>query len=115
MSEMLAFQIDSWPLVQAMQSLITAVNKVSYYLQRFWTARTIMLWKPQKLDYTDPGAWRPIALLSTIGKLIETLAARRLSALAEQEGLLLDTQIGNQKNRSTDIALDLLTEQIYTV
>ena len=53
--------------------------------------------------------------MSTIGKLIKTLAAYKLSALAEQARLLLDTQIGNWKNRSTDVALDLLTEQIHTV
>ena len=74
-----------------------------------------MLRKPQKPDYLDLGAWRPIALLSTIGKIIETLAARKLSALAEQEGLLLEAQMGNRKGRSMDIALDLLTEQIHIV
>jgi hypothetical protein len=103
------------PLVKAMQSLITAVIKLSYFPQRFRSARTIVLRKPRKPDYSDPGAWRPIALLSTIGKLIETLLARRLGALAEQEGLLPDTQMGNRRNRSTDTALDLLLEQIYTV
>ena len=79
------------PLVKAMQSLITAVIKLSYFPQRFRSARTIVLRKPRKPDYSDPGAWRTIALLSTIGKLIETLLARRLGALAEQEGLLPDT------------------------
>jgi exonuclease III len=103
------------PLVNAMQSLITAVIKLSYFPQRFRSARTIVLRKPRKPDYSDPGAWRPIALLSTIGKLIETLLARRLGALAEQEGLLPDTQMGNRRNRSTDTALDLLLEQIHTV
>jgi len=63
----------------------------------------------------NPGAWRPIALLSTIGKVIETLAARRLSTLAEQEGLLPDNQMGNRTNRSTETALELLVEQIHTV
>ena len=103
------------PLVKAMQSLITAVIKLSYFPQRFWSARTIVLRKPRKPDYLDLGAWRPIALLSTIGKLIETLLARRLGALAEREGLLPDTQMGNRRNRSTDTALDLLIEQIHTV
>ena len=78
------------PLVKALQALITAVFKVNYFLERFRTACTIVLQKPSKLDYSDPGAWRPIALLSTLGKVIETLAARRLSDLAEQKGLLLD-------------------------
>ena len=103
------------PFIQSMQSLITAVNSTSYFPERFRTARTIVLRKPSKPDYSDPGAWRPIALLSTIGKIIETITARRLSALAEQAGLLPDTQMGNRKNRSTDTALDLLLEQIYTV
>lgn len=60
--------------------------------------------------------WRPIALLSTLlGKVIETLAARQLSNLAEQEGLLLDSQIGNRTNGSIETALELLVEQIHTI
>ena len=102
-------------LVKAMQSLIIAVIKLSYFLQRFWLIQTIVLQKPRKPNYLDLGAQRPIALLSTIGKLIETLLAYRLDALVEQEGLLLDTQMGNQRNRSIDIALDLLLKQIYIV
>jgi hypothetical protein len=103
------------PLARALQALITAVLKVNYYPERFRAARTIVLRKLSKPDYSDPGAWRPIALLSTIGKVIETLAARRLSDLAEQEGLLPDSQIGNRRNRSTETALELLVEQIHTV
>lgn len=103
------------PFVKAIQSLITAVIKTSYFPICFRTARTIVLRKPGRPSYADPGAWRPIALLSTIGKIIETIAARRLSALAEQNSLLPDTQMGNRKDRSTDTALDLLLEQIHTV
>jgi len=43
------------------------------------------------------------------------LVARRLSTLAKQEGLLLDSQIGNCTNRSIETALELLVEQIHTV
>ena len=103
------------PLIKALQALITAVIKYSYYPARFRTARTIVLRKPSKPDYSEPGAWRPIALLSTLGKIIETLLARRLSDLAEREGLLPDSQMGNRTNRSTETALELLTEQIHTI
>ena len=41
--------------------------------------------------------------------------ARRLGELAEQHQLLLDTQMGNRKNRSTETALELLIEQIHTI
>jgi hypothetical protein len=103
------------PLIKALQALITAVFKVNYYPKRFRAARTIVLRKPSKPDYSDPGAWRQIALLSTLGKVIETLAAHRLSSLAERQGLLPDNQMGNRTNRSTETALELLVEQIYTI
>ena len=73
-------------------------------------AYTIVLYKPSKLDYSNLGAWRPIALLSTLGKVIETLAAHRLSSLAERQGLLPDNQMGNCTNRSIETALELLVE-----
>ena len=73
-------------------------------------AYTIVLRKPSKLDYSDPGAWRPIALLSTLGKVIETLVAHWLSSLAERQGLLPDNQMGNRTNRSIETALELLVE-----
>jgi hypothetical protein len=74
-----------------------------------------VLRKPSKPDYSDPGAWRPIALLSTLGKVVEALAARRLSDLVEREGLLPNTQMGNRWNRSTETALELLVEQMHTI
>jgi hypothetical protein len=44
------------PLVRALQALITAVLKVNHYPERFWAARTIVLRKPSKPDYSDPRA-----------------------------------------------------------
>ena len=41
--------------------------------------------------------------------------AHQLSSLAEREGLLPDSQMGNRTNRSTETAVELLVEQIYTV
>ena len=45
-----------------------------------------MLRKPRKPDYSIPGAYRPISLLNTLGKLLEAVIARRLSYLAEKYG-----------------------------
>ena len=41
--------------------------------------------------------------------------ARKLSELAENNGTLPETQMGARKGRSTETALQLLTEQIYTI
>ena len=74
-----------------------------------------MIRKPGKAAYDVLGAWRPIALLNTIGKLIEALTANRLRDAAEEHGLLLDTQIGARKGKSTETALELLVEQVRIV
>ena len=54
-------------------------------------------------------------MLNSIGKILETVIARRLSHLAETHGMLPQTQMGARKGRSTDTALRLLTEQIHTI
>ena len=58
---------------------------------------------------------RPIALLNTIGKLLEAILAKRLSAALEEHKLLPESQMGARRGRSTVRALQLLTEQIYTI
>jgi retron-type reverse transcriptase len=103
------------PLVIILAQLITSCWKLEYFPQQFKHANTIVLQKPNKEDYSLPGAWRPIALLNTIGKIMEKLAAQRLSKLAEQYHLLPNTQMGNRPQRSTITAVELLVEQIYTV
>jgi hypothetical protein len=56
---------------------------ILYLPARFRHARTIVLRKPGKASYETPGAWRPIALPNTIGKLIEAITAKRIQDVAE--------------------------------
>ena len=51
----------------------------------------VVLRKPGKGDYTVPGAYRPISLLNTLGKLLEAVMAKRLSYYVEKYGLLPNT------------------------
>ena len=78
-------------MAEAIAKLASACWELGHYLQQFKEARTITLRKPEKPKYLDLGAWRPIALLSTIGKAIESLIAKRLGKAAEKNHLLLDT------------------------
>ena len=73
-----------------------------------------MLKKPDKPDYTLPKAYRPIALLNTLGKALEGVTAAKLSTWAEELKLLPPEQMGARKGRSTESALELLTESTYT-
>lgn len=71
-----------------------------------------MLRKPGKPDYSKPGAYRPISLLNTLGKLLEAVMARRLSYVAEKHGLLPNSQFGGRPGRTTEQALLVLSSAI---
>ena len=76
-------------------------------------ARIVALRKPSKPDYSKAKAYRPISLLQTISKGLETLVARRLSYLAETHQLLPKNHFGARPKRSAVQALLLVTEKIY--
>ncbi|KAJ6114152.1 hypothetical protein N7512_007597 [Penicillium capsulatum] len=78
-------------------------------------AKIIPLRKPDKEDYTIAKAWRPISLLATLGKILESVVAERISHAVETHGLLPTSHFGARKQRSAEQALLLLQEQIYTV
>lgn len=94
--------------------LFQACVNLAYHPRHFRVARTIALKKPGKPDYTQATAWRPIALLNSLGKALEAIQARRLTELAERHRLLPDEQHGCRAQHSTESALELLTEQIRT-
>ncbi len=102
-------------LAEAVAQLANACWALGHFPDRFKEARTVVLRKSGKPSYSDPGAWRPIALLNTIRKLIESLMAKRLSQAAEEYKLLPDTQMGARPGRSTETALELLTAQVKTI
>ena len=102
------------PLLEAVASLTTACWNAGYYPKRYRLAKTVVIRKPGKKDYSAPSAWRPIALLNTVGKLVESITAVKLNDLAEEKGMLPESQMGARKGRSTDTALELLTEQVHT-
>jgi hypothetical protein len=77
-------------------------------------AKIIPLKKPNKENYTIAKAWRPISLLATLGKILESVVAERISHAVETYGLLPTSHFGARKRRSAEQALLLMQEQIYT-
>jgi hypothetical protein len=92
--------------------IFTTSIDLGYHPKRWRNARIVVLRKPGKPDYSLPGAYRPISLLNTLGKLLEAVMARRLSYFAEQYGLLPDTQFGGRPGRTTEQALLVLANAI---
>ncbi|KAI3055668.1 hypothetical protein CBS147353_11278 [Aspergillus niger] len=85
---------------------------LGYYPNHWKQARIVVLRKPGKSDYSAPGAYRPISLLNTLGKILEAVMARRLSYWAKKYGLLPDTQFGGRPGRNTEQALLALANSV---
>ena len=70
--------------------LAEACFQLGWFSGKFKRAKTVVLQKPGKTlkTYRTPAGYRPIALLPTVGKVIEALVARRIIEAAEAYGLL---------------------------
>lgn len=103
-----------WPVVKDRVLALFQASLEEGVLPDQWRhARIIPLKKPGKADYTVAKAWRPISLLSTLGKVLEAVLAERVSHAVETYGLLPKNHFGARKQRSAEQALLLLQEQIY--
>ena len=71
------------------------------------------LQKPGKADLTEPSAFSPISLLSTLSKAIETVVAERIACLAEKFKLPPSNHYGALKRKSTIDALLTVQEKIF--
>lgn len=87
---------------------------MEHFPQRFRSSRVVVLRKPGKplAVQKTPGGWRPIALLSTVGKVLEAIIGERIAGAAEERQILPEGQMGNRKGRSTALAIRLVTETV---
>ncbi|ODM20665.1 hypothetical protein SI65_03718 [Aspergillus cristatus] len=100
----------AWP---ALGSHISALYKhcatTGWHPTPFRQALLVALPKPGKKDYSSPRSYRLIALLSTLGKGLERLMARRLAWIAIRHKILHPQQFGALPCRSaTDLAAALV-------
>lgn len=105
---------ELWPVVGQWIFLLFEASLRAGRIPETWRqAKILPLRKPSKPDYTVAKAYRPISLLPTLAKALESVVAERLSYLAETYSLLPKNQFGARKRRSTTQALTLLQEKIY--
>jgi hypothetical protein len=78
-----------WPIVgKHITNLFQKCLSIGYHPQPPKEAEVVMIPKLSKLDYSDPGAYRPISLLSCLGKGLEQLIARRIAWTIIKCGIL---------------------------
>jgi ribonuclease HI len=103
----------SWEHIREhIRRLFEACLRTGYHPVPLRTAEVVMLRKPDKKNYTDPRAWRPIALLSCIGKGLERLVARRMARIALQHTVISPQQAGALPTRSATDLLACLVHEI---
>ena len=106
---------ETWPVIKHHVLALFQASLHEGALPHQWRhAKIIPLKKPGKEDYTIAKAWRPISLLATLGKILESVVAERISHAVETYGLLPTNHFGARKQRSAEQALLLLQEEIYT-
>jgi len=74
--------------------IIQAILGRGWYYDPWREFTTVVLRKPGKPNYQAPKAYRPIALLCTMAKLVTALVASDLSHLVETHNLLPNTHFG---------------------
>jgi hypothetical protein len=60
------------------------------------------------LDCSVPGAWWPIALLNTLGKVLESIIGRWILSFSEECSLFPAQQMGSCPSRSIDTTNNFL-------
>lgn len=97
----------AWPLIKDITlRLFQGCLRLGYHPKCFRKASLVILEKPRKDDKSSPRSYRPIALLSTLGKGLERLIARNISWIAVTHKVLASQQFGALPLRS---AVDLTT------
>ena len=106
----LAFLRHTWELVRpATRAIAEGCIKWGAFPKAFKQATVVTLSKPGR-DPRPYKGWRPITLLSTFGKGVERLLARRMTAAALNSGLLPPDVAGAVSSRS---ALDLVQALVH--
>lgn len=76
-------------------------------------AKGILLWKPNKPDYTLVKAYRVISLLNYLGKVIEKIAAEAISNYCETMRVLHLGQMGSHRHQSAIDAVACLIQKVH--
>ena len=99
-------------LIPFLLQIYQAILMLNIYPRSWNESITVVIHKLGKPRYDVPKAFRPIALLNTMGKVLTAIIAEEVSNLVEREGLLPNSHFGGRPGRMTTDAVHLLTHKI---
>ncbi|KAG0156962.1 hypothetical protein PDIDSM_4145 [Penicillium digitatum] len=80
--------------IPLLTAIFNACIRIGHNPMHFQTSITVTLRKAGPRDYRMPKSYRPVALLNTLGKVLEAVVATRIAWLVEEHKLLPDTHLG---------------------
>jgi hypothetical protein len=99
-------------LLDHLVHLFRGVFALKTYFQGWREFTTVVLRKPGKPNYEVPKAYRPIALLCTIPKVLTAIVAEDIAHLVEKNTLLPDTHFGGRPGRTMTDAICYLVDKV---
>lgn len=87
-------------LEEPVRALFEGCLTQGHFPHAFKNAEVVFIQKPGKKDRSNPGSFRPISLLSCLGKGLERLFARRVAYAAIKAGIMNPQQFGALPGRS---------------
>ena len=99
-------------LIDHLYHIYKAILDYSLYYAPWKLSTTVVLRKPGKPRYDTPKAYRPIALLNTMSKVLTALMAELMTYYTETHQLLPDHHFGGRPGRTTSDAVHLLVHKI---
>ena len=99
-------------LVNRLFHIFYAIIKMGIYYDPWKHFTTVVLRKPGKPKYNVPKAYRPIALLNTLAKLLSSIIAEQLMFYAETHSLLPQNHFGGRAKRTASDAVHLLVNRV---
>jgi ribonuclease HI len=101
------------PLIQnRLIRIYQAILDLNIYYDPWKDFTTVVLRKPNKPSYVVPKAYRPIALLSSMAKVMTSLVAEVISNLVETHHLLPKNHFGGRPGRTSTDAIQYLVHKI---
>src|SRR6266404_9340580 len=95
-----------------MADIFTAIISKGWYYAPWKTFTTVVLRKPGIPRYNTPKAYRPIALLNTMAKVLTSVIADQLTFYTEKHQLLPQHHYGGHLGRTTTNAMHMLIYKI---
>ncbi|KAG9636027.1 hypothetical protein KCU64_g14772, partial [Aureobasidium melanogenum] len=90
-------------IAEPLQNLFNACMALQHCPQHFKHSTTVVIPKPGKPSHKETKAYRPIALMNTIGKVLDSVLAKRLQYYAEQYHLLPRNHTGGRNTKGENV------------